>query len=44
MTDKPEAATVGSPDELVEVRWVDLDEIDSLMPDLFGPVRDHLRK
>lgn len=37
-TDEPEAATVGSPDELIEVRWVDLDEIDCLMPNLFGPV------
>ncbi|ANY10696.1 NUDIX hydrolase [Pseudonocardia sp. HH130630-07] len=29
--------------ELVDVRWVDLDELDELMPDLHAPVRTHLR-
>ncbi|MEV1291243.1 NUDIX hydrolase [Pseudonocardia sp. NPDC049635] len=33
---------VAAPDELVEVRWVSPVELDELMPDLFGPVRDHL--
>jgi 8-oxo-dGTP diphosphatase len=36
------AARVAAPDELVEVRWLGLDEIDNVMPDLFAPVRDHL--
>lgn len=33
---------VGDPEELAEVRWVTLDEIDELMPDMFAPVRHHL--
>lgn len=36
------AARVAAPDELVEVRWLGLDEIDDVMPDLFAPVREHL--
>lgn len=40
----PEAAAVRSPDELVELRWVEVPELDRLMPDLFGPVRDRLRE
>jgi 8-oxo-dGTP diphosphatase len=34
--------TVAAPREVVEVRWVGLDELDQLMPDLYGPARDHL--
>lgn len=36
------AARVAAPDELVEVRWLGLDEIVDVMPDLFAPVREHL--
>lgn len=36
------AARVAAPDELVEVRWLALDELDDVMPDLFDPVRKHL--
>lgn len=31
-------ARVAAPDELIEVRWLGLDEIDEVMPDLFAPV------
>lgn len=37
-----DTATVAAPDELAEVRWAGVSELDELMPDLFGPVRDHL--
>jgi 8-oxo-dGTP pyrophosphatase MutT (NUDIX family) len=33
---------VGDPDELAEVRWLTLAEVDELMPDVFPPVRTHL--
>jgi 8-oxo-dGTP pyrophosphatase MutT (NUDIX family) len=33
---------VGDPDELAEVRWLTLAEVDELMPDMFPPVRKHL--
>jgi ADP-ribose pyrophosphatase YjhB (NUDIX family) len=28
--------------EVAEVRWASLDELDQLMPDLYGPAREHL--
>jgi NADH pyrophosphatase NudC (nudix superfamily) len=28
--------------EVAEVRWVSLDELDQLMPDLYRPAREHL--
>jgi 8-oxo-dGTP pyrophosphatase MutT (NUDIX family) len=34
--------TVTAPREVAEVRWVGLDELDQLMPDLYGPAREHL--
>jgi 8-oxo-dGTP pyrophosphatase MutT (NUDIX family) len=33
---------VGDEEELAEVRWLSLDEVDVLMPDMFEPVRQHL--
>lgn len=33
---------VGDADELAEVRWLDLDEVDELLPGMFEPVRDFL--
>lgn len=33
---------VGDEDELLEVRWASLAEVDELMPELFAPVRLHL--
>ena len=33
---------VAAPDELAEVRWLAGHEVAELMPDLYGPVRDHL--
>jgi hypothetical protein len=33
---------VASSQEVAEVRWVSLDEIDQLMPDLYRPARGHL--
>jgi 8-oxo-dGTP pyrophosphatase MutT (NUDIX family) len=33
---------VGDPDELAEVRWLTLAEVDELMPDVFPAVRKHL--
>jgi 8-oxo-dGTP diphosphatase len=33
---------VASSQEVAEVRWVSLDEIDQLMPDLYRPAREHL--
>lgn len=41
-SDDGTAARVAAPDELVEVRWLGLDEVEELMPDLFGPIRTHL--
>lgn len=35
---------VGDPDELAEVRWLTLAEVDELMPDLYPPVREHLER
>jgi 8-oxo-dGTP pyrophosphatase MutT (NUDIX family) len=37
------AVHVGDEEELAEVRWVGLDEVDKLLPGLFEPVRDHLQ-
>ncbi len=37
-----DAPRVAAPDELVEVRWLAGQEVVELMPDLYGPVRDHL--
>jgi 8-oxo-dGTP diphosphatase len=36
------APRVAAPDELAEVRWLAGHEVAELMPDLYGPVRDHL--
>jgi 8-oxo-dGTP pyrophosphatase MutT (NUDIX family) len=33
---------VGDPDELAEVRWIGLAEIDALLPGMYEPVREHL--
>lgn len=33
---------VGDEDELAEVRWLSLAEVDDLMPGVFEPVREHL--
>lgn len=33
---------VGDEDELAEVRWLGLREVDELLPGVFGPVREHL--
>lgn len=33
---------VGDEDELAEVRWLSLAEVDTLMPGVFEPVREHL--
>lgn len=38
------AATVVAPDQLSELRWVPPDAPDQLMPDLFGPVGEHLAR
>ncbi len=35
---------VGDPEELAEVRWLSLREVDELMPGMFGPVREHLTR
>lgn len=35
---------VGDEKELAEVRWLALAEVDELLPDLFAPVRDYLRR
>ena len=32
----------GDPDDLAEVRWASIDETRSLMPDMYGPVRQYL--
>lgn len=36
------AAIVGDEDELAEVRWLSLADVDELMKDVYQPVRDHL--
>lgn len=33
---------VGDPEELAEVRWLSLAEVDTLLPGVFEPVREHL--
>jgi 8-oxo-dGTP pyrophosphatase MutT (NUDIX family) len=35
---------VGDEDELTEVRWLSLAEVDALMPGVFDPVREHLAR
>lgn len=35
---------VGDPDELAEVRWLTLAEARELMPGMYAPVEDHLRR
>ncbi len=35
---------VGDEDELAKVRWLNLDEAEQLMPDMFPPVHEHLRR
>lgn len=37
-------AVLGDRDELAEVRWADLAEAEILMPDMYEPVRDYLRR
>lgn len=36
------AVHVGDPAELAEVKWLDLDEVDELLPGMFEPVRSYL--
>jgi 8-oxo-dGTP pyrophosphatase MutT (NUDIX family) len=36
--------SVPEPDEITDVCWVGLDEATRLLPDLFEPVQEHLRK
>lgn len=38
----PETVFVGDEEELAEVRWLSLAEVDTLMPGVYEPVRDHL--
>jgi 8-oxo-dGTP diphosphatase len=33
---------LGDPEDLTEVRWVSIDETRTLMPDMYGPVRQYL--
>lgn len=33
---------IGDPEDLEEVRWVSVDETSTLMPDMYGPVRQYL--
>ncbi|WP_157253254.1 NUDIX domain-containing protein [Nonomuraea typhae] len=33
---------VGDPEELAEVKWVSLSEVDELLPGIFEPVREYL--
>ncbi|MFN2496945.1 MAG: NUDIX hydrolase, partial [Pseudonocardiaceae bacterium] len=33
---------VGDPEELAEVSWIGLAEIDALLPGMYEPVREHL--
>lgn len=35
-------ARVGDPEDLAEIKWADLAEVDQLMPDMFPTVRHHL--
>ena len=47
MSAEPEHGTdvhVGDRAELAEVRWVDLDQADALLPGMFEPVRAHLAR
>lgn len=47
MSAKPTHGTdvfVGDEHELAEVRWVNLAKLDKLMPDMFEPVREYLRR
>lgn len=40
----PERVHVGDPDELAEVRWLNLREVDELLKGLYKPVREHLAR
>ena len=33
---------LGDPEDLAEVKWASIDETRTLMPDMFGPVRQYL--
>lgn len=35
---------VGDPEELSEVRWINLEEAEELLPDMFQPVHEHLTR
>ena len=39
---EPGEPVLGDPEDLEEVRWVSIDETRTLMPDLYGPVRQYL--
>lgn len=40
--DSPDGIFVGDQEELAEVRWLSLADVDELMPGVFKPVRDYL--
>jgi 8-oxo-dGTP pyrophosphatase MutT (NUDIX family) len=39
---EPGEPRLGDPEDLEEVRWVSIDETRTLMPDMYGPVRQYL--
>ena len=39
---EPGEPVLGDPEDLEEIRWVSIDETRTLMPDLYGPVRQYL--
>ncbi len=39
---EPGEPRLGDPEDLAEVRWVSIDETRTLMPDIYGPVRQYL--
>jgi len=39
---EPGEPHLGDPDDLAEVRWASIDETRTLMPDMYGPVRQYL--
>jgi 8-oxo-dGTP diphosphatase len=42
VTVEPGEPQLGDPEDLSEVRWVSVDETRTLMPDMYGPVRQYL--
>lgn len=39
---EPGEPRLGDPEDLAEIRWVSVDETRDLMPDMYGPIRQHL--